>query len=381
VSVLATLSDGVSDVATAVCIGQTTPPSAKDRARVLRCRHARTGRGAGVWGGHPSGWFGVELAGKRVAVVGTGCSAIQVVPAIQPFVEHLDVYQRTPGWTIPRGDFAYRERTLRLFERVPALQRLDRSATFAFMELVAAATTSRPWLLGPFRTLARRQIKRAIKDPELRRKVAPRDELGCKRVMITDDWYPTLTKANVELVTDPVVEVTPTGIRTEDGTERPAEVLVLATGFKMHPYVPPMEIAGVGGRTLAEEWAEFPRAYLGLTVPDFPNMFLLFGPNTGVGGGSIIYMIEAGMGHVITALEELERTGARRIEINREARRGVRSRAALRPRWNRLAQRLRELLPRREWQQPEHVALAVQHLSAQDRPPPARRVPTRRAGE
>jgi cation diffusion facilitator CzcD-associated flavoprotein CzcO len=269
---------------------------------------------------HTAHWrHDVELAGKRVAVVGTGCSAIQVVPAIQPFVEHLDVYQRTPGWTIPRGDHAYRERTLRLFERFPALQRLDRSATFAFMEVVAAATTSRPWLLGPLRTLARRQIRRAIKDPELRRKVAPRDELGCKRVMITDDWYPTLTKANVELVTDPVVEVTPTGIRTEDGTERPAEVLVLATGFKMHPYVPPMEIAGVGGRTLAEEWAEFPRAYLGLTVPGFPNMFLLFGPNTGVGGGSMIYMIEAGMGHVITALEELERAAARRIEINREA--------------------------------------------------------------
>jgi cation diffusion facilitator CzcD-associated flavoprotein CzcO len=269
---------------------------------------------------HTGRWrHDVVLAGKRVAVVGAGCSAIQVVPAIQPIVEHLDVYQRTPGWTIPRGDFAYGERTLRLFERFPALQRLDRNATFAFMELVAAATTSRRWLLRPFRALARHQITSAIKDPELRQKLTPRDELGCKRVMITDDWYPTLTKANVELVTNPIVEVTPTAIRTEDGTQRPAEVLVLATGFKMHPYVPPVEIAGVGGRTLAEEWAEFPRAYLGLTVPGFPNMFHVFGPNTGVGGGSIIYMIEAGMGHVIAALEELERTGARRIEIKTEA--------------------------------------------------------------
>ena len=251
--------------------------------------------------------------------MGTGCSAIQVVPAIQPVVEHLDVYQRTPGWTIPRLDFAYRDRTLRLFERFPALQRLDRTATLAWMELGAAATTSRPWMLGPFRALARAQITRAIKDTELRRKVAPRDELGCKRIMITDDWYPTLTKANVDLVTDPIVEVTPTGIRTEGGTERSAEVLVLATGFKMHPFIPPMEIAGMDGRTLAEEWAEFPRAYLGLSVPDFPNMFLLFGPNTGVGAGSIIYMIEAGMAHVTAALEELERTRTRRIEIKRQA--------------------------------------------------------------
>jgi cation diffusion facilitator CzcD-associated flavoprotein CzcO len=269
---------------------------------------------------HTAEWrHDVELAGKRVAVVGTGCSAIQVVPAIQPVVEHLDVYQRTPGWTIPRLDFAYRDRTRRLFERFPVLQRLDRTTTLALAEVIAAATTSRPWLLGPFRALARSQISRAIKDPGLRRKVAPRDELGCKRVMITDDWYPTLTKANVELVTDPIVEVTPTGIRIEGGTERPAEVLVLATGFKMHPFIPPMEIAGMDGRTLSEEWAEFPRAYLGLSVPGFPNMFFLFGPNTGVGAGSIIYMIEAGMAHVIAALEELERTRTRRIEINRQA--------------------------------------------------------------
>jgi len=269
---------------------------------------------------HTAEWrHDVELAGKRVAVVGTGCSAVQVVPAIQPVVEHLDVYQRTPGWTMPRLDFAYRDRTLRLFERFPALQRLDRTATLAWMELGAAAITSRPWMLRPFRALARGQITRAIKDTELRRKLAPRDELGCKRIMITDDWYPTLTKANVELVTDPIVEVTPTGIRTEGGTERPAEVLVLATGFKMHPFIPPMEIAGMDGRTLAEEWAEFPRAYLGLSVPSFPNMFFLFGPNTGVGAGSIIYMIEAGMAHVIAALEELERTRSRRIDVNRQA--------------------------------------------------------------
>jgi cation diffusion facilitator CzcD-associated flavoprotein CzcO len=268
---------------------------------------------------HTAEWqHEVDLAGKRVAVVGTGCSAIQVVPAIQPTVGHVDVYQRSPGWTFPKMDYAYKERTKRLFERYPALQRLDRAVVFGFMELGAAAMTNRPWLLQPFRAVARRQITKAIDDPELRRKVTPKDEVGCKRIMLTDEWYPTLTKANVELVTDRIAEVTAGGIRTEDGAARDADVLVLATGFKSHGFVAPMEITGTGGHMLAEEWAEVPRAYLGLSVPGFPNMFLLYGPNTNGGTGSVIYTIEAGMGHVIAALDELRRANARRIELRRE---------------------------------------------------------------
>jgi cation diffusion facilitator CzcD-associated flavoprotein CzcO len=268
---------------------------------------------------HTAQWrHDVSLAGKRVAVVGTGCSAIQVVPAIQPVVEQVDVYQRSPGWTIPKMDFAYKERTKKLFERFPVLQRLDRTVIFAVQELGAAGMTRHRWLLAPFRALGRRQINSAIKDPELLRKVTPSDELGCKRLMLTDDWYPTLTKPNVELVTDRMVEVTPGGIRADDGTERRADVLVLATGFKTHGFVAPMEIVGEGGRTLTEEWADVPRAYLGLSVPSFPNMFLLYGPNTNGGSGSVIYVIESGMGHVIAALGELERANARRIEVRRE---------------------------------------------------------------
>jgi cation diffusion facilitator CzcD-associated flavoprotein CzcO len=259
----------------------------------------------------------VELAGKRVAVLGTGCSAIQVVPSIQPVVGQLDVYQRSPGWTIPKMDFPYSERTQRLFERLPLLQRLDRAAIFAFMEFGAAGMTRYRSFLGPFRALGRYQINKAIKDPELRDKVTPADEVGCKRIMLTDEWYPALTKPNVELVTDPIAEITPTGIRTENGAERPADVLVLATGFKTHGFVAPMKIAGSGGHTLAEEWAEVPRAYLGMSVPGFPNMFLLYGPNTNGGTGSVIYVIEAAMQHVIAALDQLDRAGASRIELRR----------------------------------------------------------------
>ncbi len=269
---------------------------------------------------HTAEWrHEVELAGKRVAVIGTGCSAIQTVPAIQPLVEHVDVYQRSPGWTIPKLDFPYSERTKRLFERFPALQRLDRMLVFAFMEGGAAAMTSQRWLLGPFRAAGRRQIERGIEDPALRAKVTPSDELGCKRVMLTDEWYPTLEKPNVELITTPIAEFVPDGIRLADGSERAADVLVLATGFQTHAFVAPMEVAGAGGRTLAEEWSETARAYLGMSVPGFPNLFLLYGPNTNGGTGSVIYTIEAGVSHVIAALEQLERSGARQIEVRREA--------------------------------------------------------------
>ncbi|MGI9557637.1 MAG: flavin-containing monooxygenase [Solirubrobacterales bacterium] len=269
---------------------------------------------------HTAEWdHDVDLAGKRVAVVGTGCSAIQVVPEIQPIVEQVDVYQRSPGWTWPKMDFAYKERTKRLFEQFPVLQRIDRELVHGFMDLGAAALTSQRWMMPPFRALARHQITSAIDDPELRAKVTPDDEVGCKRLMLTDDWYPALTKPNVELIADGIDTVTKSGITAADGTEREADVIVLATGFDTHAFVAPMEIAGVEGRTLAEEWSEVPRAYLGMSVPSFPNMFLIYGPNTNGGTGSIVHVIECGMSHVLSALAELDRTGSRRIEPRAEA--------------------------------------------------------------
>jgi cation diffusion facilitator CzcD-associated flavoprotein CzcO len=269
---------------------------------------------------HTAQWrHDVDLADKRVAVVGTGCSAIQVVPAIQPIAGELDVYQRSPGWTIPKMDGPYSERAQRLFERYPALQRLDRKGIFAFHELGALAMTGQRWMLPPFRAVARWNIKRAIKDPELRRRVTPTDEVGCKRVMLTDEWYPALTQPNVTLISDRIAEVTATGVVTDDGTERPADVLVLATGFKSHGFVAPMEIVGAEGRSLADEWRDVARAYLGMSVPAFPNMFLLYGPNTNGGTGSVIYTLEAGVRHVIAALGELERTGARTIAVRADA--------------------------------------------------------------
>jgi len=266
---------------------------------------------------HTAEWrHDVDLADKRVAVIGSGCSAIQVVPAIQPEVAHLDVYQRSPGWTLAKGDFAYSRLLRSVFRRLPALHRLDRASVYAFQEIAAAAFTRYRWLLPLFRMLGMRQIKAAISDPELRRKVTPTHEFGCKRIMLTDDWYPTLTRDNVELVADGIDRVTPAGIRDATGVERPADAIVLATGFASHDFVAPMEIAGAGGRTLAEEWGEVARAYLGLSVPGFPNMFLLYGPNTNGGSGSVINTLECGIGHVLAALREMERAEASRIEVS-----------------------------------------------------------------
>jgi cation diffusion facilitator CzcD-associated flavoprotein CzcO len=268
---------------------------------------------------HTAEWrHDVELAGKRVAMIGTGCSAIQAVPAIQPLVAQLDVYQRSPGWTLPKMDFAYSERARRLLSR-PRLRRLDRALIQAFQELAALAMTSHPWLLPLFRAIGRRQIEGAISDPELRHRVTPADAVGCKRIMLTDEWYPALAEPNVELVTERIGTVTATGIRDATGIEREADAIVLATGFASHDFVAPMEIAGSGGRTLAEEWGEVPRAYLGLTVPEFPNMFLLYGPNTNGGSGSVVNTLECGIGHVLAALRELDRAEAARIELRRDA--------------------------------------------------------------
>lgn len=272
---------------------------------------------------HTAEWrHDVDLAGKRVAVVGSGCSAIQVVPAIQPEVAQLDVYQRSPGWTLPKMDYEYSPRARALFRRFPALRRLDRASIQAFQEFAAAALTSRRWLLPALRAVGRRQINAAISDPELRRKVTPTDEFGCKRIMLTDEWYPTLTEPNVELVAERIDAVGAGGIRDAAGVERPADAIVLATGFASHDFVAPMEIAGVGGRTLAEQWGEVARAYLGLSVPGFPNMFLLYGPNTNGGSGSVVNTLECGIGHVLAALGEMERAGASRIEVRPEAAEG-----------------------------------------------------------
>jgi cation diffusion facilitator CzcD-associated flavoprotein CzcO len=261
----------------------------------------------------------LDLAGKRVAVIGTGASAIQAVPAIASEVSQLDVYQRSPGWTLPRGDHRYSRVLQRLFAVAPALQRADRKFTFAALETMTLALTSQPWMRKGFEAVGRWQIRRGIDDQELRELVTPSDEIFCKRIMLTDAWYPTLARDNVSVITQPIKKLTPEGILLGDGEERPTDVIVYATGFESHAFIAPMQISGISGRTLEEAWGGVPRAYYGLSVPEFPNMFMLYGPNTNSGSGSVIFTIESGVQHVIAALREMQRQGAHTIEVRRGA--------------------------------------------------------------
>ncbi|MGN6160872.1 MAG: flavin-containing monooxygenase [Marmoricola sp.] len=261
----------------------------------------------------------VPLDGRRVGVIGSGCSAIQVVPAIQPEVGHLDVFQRSPGWTLPKGDRPYTRGQQWRFRRFPVLQRLSRKALYWQQEVFTLAMTKYALLRRLVVPVSKRQITKTITDPVLLAKVMPTDEIGCKRIMLTDAWYPALTQPNVDVVTDRIREVVPDGIVTADGAHHPLDVLVLATGFKSHEFVAPMEITGVNGRRLSEEWEDVPKAYLGLSVPGFPNMFLIYGPNTNGGTGSVVVTLEACIEHIVEAMGQMDRRGATVVQVTRHA--------------------------------------------------------------
>jgi cation diffusion facilitator CzcD-associated flavoprotein CzcO len=254
-----------------------------------------------------------DVAGKRVAVVGTGASAIQFVPAIQPHVAQLHVFQRTPPWVLPRLDRPIRGWERRLLRRLPLVQRLARGAIYAQLE-VSVVLFRHPWLMRQAQRLARHHLRRAIADPALREKLTPRYTMGCKRILVSSDYYPALARPNVEVVTEGIAEIRPKAIVSGDGTERPVDAILLATGFR--PSDPPLaaHLRGRDGRTLREAWAGRPRAHLGTTVAGFPNLFLLLGPNTGLGHSSVVYMEEAQIAHLVGALGYMKRHGVDALE-------------------------------------------------------------------
>lgn len=256
---------------------------------------------------HSARWdHSVDLRGLRVAVIGTGASAIQIVPELQKIVGRLMVHQRTAPYVIPRTDRRYTRVERRLFRVLPALQRLYRTATYWGRELYVPAFTGHQELAWPARKLALQNIARGIADPELRAKVTPTYAVGCKRVLISNTYYPALAAANVELVTDRIDRVTPTGIVTADETERPVDVIVVATGF--HATAQPIadHITGRDGITLGERWeAEGMASYKGTTTRGFPNLFQIVGANTTLGHSSMVFMIESQLAYVIDALRTM----------------------------------------------------------------------------
>jgi cation diffusion facilitator CzcD-associated flavoprotein CzcO len=262
-----------------------------------------------------------DLRGRRVAVVGTGASAIQAVPEIAQRASHLDVVQRTPPWIVPHRDRPITRVERFLYKTFPPLQRAVRAGVYASRELLVPGLVYRPRLLKVVEKVARRHIADQVKDPVLRAQVTPDYTIGCKRILPSNKWYPALASENVDLVTSGIARVTPTGYVTTDGTEHQVDTIIFATGF----YVTDIPLAGIvtgaDGRTLAESWQRSPQAYRGTAVAGFPNMFFLVGPNTGLGHNSIVFMIEAQLQYLLGALDTMKARGAGRIEVKEDAQR------------------------------------------------------------
>jgi cation diffusion facilitator CzcD-associated flavoprotein CzcO len=268
---------------------------------------------------HSAAWdHGHDLAGERVAVIGTGASAIQLVPEIQPVVGRLHLFQRTPAWVLPHTDRPTRPLERWLYRHVPGLQRAARAGTYWSRELLAIGFTKNPRLLRPVQRLGLRHLERQVPDPELRAKLTPDFSPGCKRLLLSNDYYPALCAGNVEVVTDRIAEVRERSVVTADGRERDVDTIVFGTGFRVtdNPFF--SRIAGRTGRSLRDTWSGGLRAYLGTAVPGFPNLFLLAGPNTGIGHTSLVYLIEAQIAYVLDALRTLERRGASSVEVRPE---------------------------------------------------------------
>ncbi|HEY0081088.1 MAG TPA: NAD(P)/FAD-dependent oxidoreductase [Pyrinomonadaceae bacterium] len=259
-----------------------------------------------------------ELKGRRVAVVGTGASAIQFVPQIQPLVERLYVYQRTPPWIMPRRDRRLSELERTLFRRFPAAQRLARSAIYLFREIFLLGFRH-PLLGAQVERMARMHLARSVPDAELRARLTPSYRLGCKRILVSDDYLPSLMQPNVELLTEGIREVREHSILCADGAEREIDAIIFGTGFRVTDQPFARHVRGRDGRTLAEVWSGSPQAHAGTTVAGFPNLFILMGPNTGLGHNSVVYMMEAQIEHMIGALRHMRRHGASAIEPTREA--------------------------------------------------------------
>jgi cation diffusion facilitator CzcD-associated flavoprotein CzcO len=260
-----------------------------------------------------------DLTGRRVAVIGTGASAIQTVPQIQPIVEHLDVFQRTPPWVVPHRDRPITEIERRVYRRFPALQRIARSAVYWSREMLVPGFVRNPKLMKLPQRVARRNLEKHVSDPELRAKLMPSYSFGCKRVLPSNDWYPAITQPNVDVVTDRIDRVAPNGIVSADGELHEVDTIIFATGFYVTDVRFAKIVRGRDGALMSDVWNGSPQAYRGTAVAGFPNLFVITGPNTGLGHNSLVYMIEAQLDYLMDALRVIEQRRATRVEVRRAA--------------------------------------------------------------
>jgi cation diffusion facilitator CzcD-associated flavoprotein CzcO len=270
---------------------------------------------------HSAEWdHDVELTGKRIAVLGTGASAIQFVPGIQPGARHVTVFQRSAPYVAPKPDREYTATHNRLFRRFPRTQAFGRSLTWVVTEQFNNALIKDTPLKKAVELGWRAQLRKQVRDPELRAKLVPDYPFGCKRVLFSNDWYPALAQPNVDVVTEPVVEVLPEGVRSGDGRVHEVDVIIYGTGFAATEFLAPMKIQGAGGRSLDDAWADGARAYLGICVPGFPNLGLVYGPNTNLGGSSIINMMESQSAFIRQLVEQVRDGGSVAVRPEAEER-------------------------------------------------------------
>ncbi len=281
---------------------------------------------------HSARWdHGYDVTGRRVAVVGTGATAIQFVPRIASLAGQLTVYQRTPNWLLPRRNHVYPRVVRELIRRVPGLQELRRALLFNFLEGLTLSIRH-PRTVGRLSAWRSARFMRSqTPDPELRRRIWPDYTFGCKRVLFSSHYLPALARPNVELVTEPIVRIEPGGVVTADGQARPADCLIWATGFQATDLVAPMQVQGAGGRRLADVWSAGAHAHLGVTVPGFPSLFFMYGPNTNTSGGSIIFFEETQAAYIRQALAHLRDGGYATLDVRPEVEAG--SNAALQARF------------------------------------------------
>ena len=269
---------------------------------------------------HSARWdHSVDLTGKNVAVIGNGASAIQFVPEIAPEVGKLTIFQRTPNWCVPKPDRPFTEREKKLFRSMPWLVRAQRWLTWMMLERNYLAFTQGSFFGKLFERASKKELEAHISDPELRRKLTPDYPAGCKRILLTNDWFPTLARPNVHVETSHIARITDNAVVTEDGVSHPADVVILATGFESTDFLSPMKIVGRGNADLNDVWAAGAEAHLGVAVAGFPNFFMLYGPNTNLGHNSIIFMIECQANYIAQCVQALRNGRLRYVDVRKEA--------------------------------------------------------------
>ncbi len=256
-----------------------------------------------------------DLSGERVAVLGTGASAIQFVPEIVDRVASLTVFQRSAPYVLPKPDRAYGRRTHALLRHVPATLAADRLRTYVVNEARSLGFNTEPRLMALHQHRFRRHLSRSVPDPDLRARLTPDYTMGCKRILQSNDWYPALVRPHVRVVHERVVEVEPHALRTADGVRHPVDTIVLGTGFAATELLVPMQVHGRGGRSLGDAWTDGAEAYLGTVVSGFPNLFVLYGPNTNLGHNSIVHVLESQFAYVLDAVRLLQ-GGVRSLDVH-----------------------------------------------------------------